>query len=257
MGKLAKSFFEIFNDKVSLIYEYDKSTPLFVRNANTEITKNNVDNAIDILINGIRKYPDYPTAYFILGKAYTIKGEFKDAEEAYRKGSDFIYSDSAFDFYMKEIEALKAERSLFKSDRGSAFLSSEDNEIKKNEPSLLKNENVKNDKFEVDDIKKDIEDVANIENKFDEKLDELANEIASAHMPEIDNSKIDNVSTREYINDDPMIVSETLAKIYEAQSEFLEAIKVYEKLILKHPDKKEEFTNRIIDLKTRSDNQTD
>ena len=230
MGKLAKSFFEIFNDKVGLIYEYDKSTPLFVRNANTEITKNNVDNAIDILINGMHKYPDYPTAYFVLGKAYTIKGEFKDAEEAYRKGSDLICSDSNFDFYMKKIEALKAERSLFKSDRGSAFLASENNEIKKNN----------NNEIEIDNIKKEIENVPNIGNEFDEKLDKLANEITSARMPEIDNSKIDNVSTKEYINEDPMIVSETLAKIYEAQSEFLEAIKIYKKLILKHPDKRSE-----------------
>ena len=76
-------------------------------------------------------------------------------------------------------------------------------------------------------------------------------------MPEIDNSMIDNVSTKEFINEDTMIVSETLAKIYEAQSEFLEAIKVYEKLILKHPDKKEEYTNRIIDLKNSTDKQTD
>lgn len=254
---MAKSFFEIFNDKVSLIYEYDKSTSLFVRNANTEITKNNVDNAINILINGIHKYPDYPTAYLVLGKAYTLKGEFKDAEEAYRKGSDIIYSDTTYNFYTKEIEALKAERALFKSDRGTAFLVNEDQAIEKDEHALFKNENIENNKIKIDKIEKEIDDTPYIEKEFDEKLDELANEIATARMPEIDKSKIDNVSTKEFIAEDTMIVSETLAKIYEAQSEFLEAIKVYEKLILKHPEKKEEYTNRIIDLKTSSDKQTD
>ena len=254
---MAKSFFEIFNDKVNLIYEYDKSTPLFVRNANTELTKNNVDTAIDILINGLHKYPDYHTAYLVLGKAYTLKGEFKDSEEAYRRGSDLIYSDATYDFYTKEIETLKAEKALFKSDRGTAFLVNEDQIIEKDEHALFKNENIENDKTDIDNIKKEIENIPNIEKEFDEKLDELANEIASSRMPEIDNSMIDNVSTKEFINEDTMIVSETLAKIYEAQSEFLEAIKVYEKLILKQPDKKEEYTNRIIDLKNSTDKQTD
>lgn len=254
---MAKSFFEIFNDKVSLIYEYDKSTPLFVRNANTEITKNNVDIAIDILINGIHKYPDYPTAYLVLGKAYTLKGEFKDSEEAYRKGSNLIYSDTTFDFYTKEIEAFKVEKALFKSDRGAAFLANKDITMENDEPALFKNENIETDKTEIDNIEKEIGNTSNIEKEFEEKLDELANEIASSRMPEIDNSMIDNVSTKEFITEDTMIVSETLAKIYEAQSQFIEAIKVYEKLILKHPDKKEEYTNRIIDLKTSSDKQTD
>ena len=254
---MAKSFFEIFNDKVSLIYEYDKSSPLFVRNANTEITKNNVDDAIDILLNGIHKYPDYPTAYFVLGKAYTLKGEFKDAEEAYRKGADLIYSDSTYDFYMKEMEDFKTERSLFKSERGAAFLTNDNQIIEKDEPALFENEKIKNGKIEINNFEKEIEKTPGIEKDFDENLDELANEIASARLPEIDDSSIDDVLTKEFINGDPMIVSETLAKIYEAQGEFLEAIRVYEKLILKHPDKKEEYTNRIIDLKTRSDKQTD
>lgn len=265
---MAKSLFEIFNDKVSLIYEYDKSSPLFVRKANSEITKNNVDEAIGILINGIRNYPDYPTAYLILGKAYTLKGQFKDAEEAYRKGSDLIYSDSTYDFYMNEIEALKTERLIFNSDRGIAFLNGDDKEIEKDEPAVIENKNIKInddelstnerrntiiDNVEEEEVKNGIKDKPNFDKEFEENLDELASEISSARMPEVDNSKIDNVSTKEFVNDDPMIVSETLAKIYEAQDENSEAIKVYKKLILKHPDKKEEYTSRIIALKSNND----
>ncbi len=257
---MVKSLFEIFNDKVSLIYEYDKSTPLFVRKANTEITKNNVDEAIDILMNGINKYPDYPTAYLILGKAYTLKEQFNDAEEAYRKGSALIYSNETNDFYKREIENFKKESSIFKSERGTAFLADDESVIENDEPLI--NENVQAGDIEKDDIdinkiEKEIKNTDSIDKEFEEKLDELANEIASAKLPEMDDSVIDNVSTKEYVDDDPMIISETLAKIYEAQNEFLEAVKIYEKLILKHPDKKEEYTNRIIDLKTRSDKTPD
>lgn len=270
--KLAKSLFEIFNDKVSLIYEYDKSSPLFVRKANSEITKNNVDEAIDILLNGIRNYSDYPTAYIILGKAYTLKGLFKDAEEAYKKGSALIYSDSTYDFYMKEIEYSKTDKLIFNSDRGSAFLMSNNNlnenyqftEIGDyNESITNESNNIIIDKFDEEKVNKDKlknehKDTTNSDNIFEENLDELASEISSAKMPEIDNSKINNVSTKEFVNDDdPMIVSETLAKIYEAQNEYSEAIKVYEKLMIKHPDKKEEYTNKIISLKSINDNPSD
>lgn len=273
---MAKSLFEIFNDKVSLIYEYDKSSPLFVRKANTEILKNNIDDAIDVLMKGIENYPDYPTAYFILGKAYALKNQFKDAEDSYKKGSDLIYSKSTFDFYMDEIENLKSERLVFNPERGNAFLKTENNikEKEKEEPSLNINENVEIDNSDdvqetIEDLVKDAEDVEiekvekefkksiGIHGNFEEKLDELANEISSAKLPPIDNTPIDNVSTKEFLNEDPMIISETLAKIYEAQNEFKEAIKIYERLIIKHPDKKEEFTNRILSLKNRSEKTSD
>jgi len=268
---LAKSLFEIFNDKVSLIYEYDKSTPLFVRKANTEVLKNNLDDAIDVLMNGIEIYPEYPTAYFILGKAYTLKNQFKDAEEAYRKGSDLIYSKSTFDFYMKEIENSKSERLVFNPDRSGAFLKTENKVIQKEEPIVDVDESFDIDKsvinykikenevkdIEIEKNKNRIKNSPSIEKDFEEKLDKLANEIASARLPVVDNTPITNVSTREFINDDPMIISETLAKIYEAQNEFQEAVKIYEKLIIKYPDKKGEFTKRILSLKNRPEKTSD
>jgi tetratricopeptide (TPR) repeat protein len=48
-----------------------------------------------------------------------------------------------------------------------------------------------------------------------------------------------------------MIVSETLAKIYVAQNEYDEAIKVYEKLIKKEPSRYEHFTEKIKEIRSR------
>ena len=47
------------------------------------------------------------------------------------------------------------------------------------------------------------------------------------------------------------IVTETLAVIYEKQSKFDNAIAVYEKLMLKYPEKKSIFANRIEVLKSK------
>jgi tetratricopeptide (TPR) repeat protein len=48
-----------------------------------------------------------------------------------------------------------------------------------------------------------------------------------------------------------MIVSETLAKIYVAQNEYDEAIKVYEKLIKKEPSRYEHYTGKIKEIRSR------
>jgi len=48
-----------------------------------------------------------------------------------------------------------------------------------------------------------------------------------------------------------MLVSETLAKIYIAQGEIGEAIKIYEKLTERKPDKKETYLKKIEELKFR------
>jgi hypothetical protein len=43
-----------FNKKVNLIYEYNRNTPLFVKVAHTELEKNNIDEAIEILNTGLK-----------------------------------------------------------------------------------------------------------------------------------------------------------------------------------------------------------
>ena len=45
--------------------------------------------------------------------------------------------------------------------------------------------------------------------------------------------------------------TETMAKIFEKQGFFKEAIKIYEKLNLKYPEKSVYFANRISELKNK------
>jgi tetratricopeptide (TPR) repeat protein len=74
-----------FNKKVSLIYEYNKNSPLFVRVANSELEKNNIDEAIEILDTGLRIFKEHPTANLLLGKAYALNGRYSDALGLFQK----------------------------------------------------------------------------------------------------------------------------------------------------------------------------
>ena len=56
---------------------------------------------------------------------------------------------------------------------------------------------------------------------------------------------------RKGVVDDDNFVSETLAKIYEAQGHYLKAIRAYDSLILKYPEKKLSFATRIKELKKK------
>lgn len=231
---------EIFNDKVSLICEYDKSSPLFVRQANTEIENNNVDRAIELLKSGIKLYPEYSTAYIILGRVYTLIGDYGRALQQIKIGSELIHSKRTYDYYLKEIENIKKQRSLFSESRGSAFIPEvkfPDDEL---QPGLFENEQSENKS----DKKTD---------NLDERLDQLAQEISSARITESSGEiKIPEIPTDD-MSKISSIVSETLAKIYVAQGEYLEAINVYKKLIGKIPAKEEDFRRIIKELKSKLD----
>ncbi len=121
---LDKSSFEKFDEKVNLIYEYDKKSPLFLRVANTEINNNNVEKAIGILNQGLDDFPQYAAAYLLLGKAYMLLGNYSSALKNIKTGSDMIHSKQTYDFYLNEIEEIKKQRSFFEISKRTGFLTS-------------------------------------------------------------------------------------------------------------------------------------
>jgi tetratricopeptide (TPR) repeat protein len=237
---LAKSASEIFNDKVSLIYEYNNRSPLFVRMANTEIENNNIDQAIFILEEGTKIYPQYAAAYLLLGKAYILLGNYSSAFKYIKKGSDLIHSKRTYDFYLKELENVKKQRSLFLGSSRNVFLPEEDkfqqlNDFNINEAEYLKDNG--------DDSSRSIDD----------SLEQIAKEISTAKIPELREGEI---SPGLLLGNEPgsnLIVSETLAKIYITQGELGEAIEVYKKLIAKNPQKEEYYKLKIDELKSELD----
>ncbi len=223
--------YDAFNQKVSLIYEYNNKSPLFARVAENEIEKNNIDEAIKILTEGLTNHPDFSVAYFLLSKAHTIKGNYGQALKYVKKGSELIHSPKTFDYYLREIDAVKKQRQLFNVSRWADSA---------NEKFLMVNPEQTN-KSEKENPTESIE----------ETLNKLTAEIeGTTQIVKEAKKKIEETKPKTFSHND-FIVSETLAKIYITQGEFKEAIYVYKKLKQKNPEKENYFDSKIAELKAK------
>ncbi len=230
---------KIFSKKVSLIYEYNRNSPLFVKMTDSLIEDNNVDEAVEILKAGLKTYPEHPVAYLLLGKAFAKMGSFGKALESFKKGSDIIQSDETYSYYVNELEKVKKQRSLFEASRGNSFFnSSEILQKSANAPELF-------------NAKSETKQEKELTNTIDERLEELADQISKVKLSAPTGSTTTHADFKDIIFQDSMIVSETLAKIYVAQNEYDEAIKVYEKLIKKEPSRYEHYTEKIKEIRSR------
>ena len=236
---MTKSAAETFNNKVSLIYEFNKESPLFIRKADEEIRNNQIERAVEILLTGLKIYSDYAAAHFILGRAYSLLGQFNQALKSIKTGSVLINSTETYDYYLKEIDSARKQRSLFDSTSRTSFFSSE---IESAQPVIIS------------EVKKEIKLPEVIDYQFDDiddRLEEIARDISHARINESPSNLDYELSNIDNFIEQNMFVSETLAKIYITQGEFKEAIEVYQKLIKKTPSKQEYYLQRISELQSQ------
>ncbi|HEY6906027.1 MAG TPA: tetratricopeptide repeat protein [Ignavibacteriaceae bacterium] len=203
---------QTFQDKVNLIYEYNRQSPLFVRVANGELEKNNTERAVEILKDGLELFPDYPVAHVLMGKALMLLGKYKESLDSYRRAGEIVNSHHLYEHYLLEVENLKKQRILFETSRKPGFL----------------------DETGEGDRK---------ENKIS-----LENELSS--FDSMSSNKIQQAKTGQGSDS---IVSETLANIYITQGEFREALSIFERLLIKNPQKSEYYRQKINELKARLD----
>ena len=208
-------------EKIDLIYSYNKLTPLFVRKAGYELDEKNLEDTIEILTKGLKNFPNYAAPYLMLGKAYALKGDYTEAIENIKKGSDLIPSKKTYDFYLNEIENIKNKVSLGFSNVNKVEETSSVNEELYGKNSVPK----------------------------DEKLRDLVRELSPKQKTE---HHIERAEQEKSFGKN-IIVSETLAKIYLSQGEYNEAIEIYNLLKEKHPDKVEYYSKKIDELKSKLD----
>jgi tetratricopeptide (TPR) repeat protein len=243
--ELNKSSSEAFNNKVSLIYEFNKTSPLFIRKAQAEMENNHVERAIEILNAGLKIYPDYAAAHLLLGKAWAVTGHFNEALKYIKSGCANLHSPRTYDYYLKQIDTAKKERSLFDSSRRTSYF---DALVTPEQPvKPLPNE------IKIGITEETIEELLDNEPPFnvDDHLAEIARKISSAKMKEpTDDFKYDP-PIKDSLGDSSMIVSETLAKIYVTQGEYSEALAIYRKLIQKSPSKREYYQKKISEIQSK------
>ena len=208
-------------EKIDLIYSYNKLTPLFARKAGYELDKKNLEDAIEILTKGLKNFPNYAAPYLLLGKAYALKGDYTEAIENIKKGSDLVPSKKTYDFYLNEIENIKNKVSLGFSNVNKSEETSSINEELYGKNSVPK----------------------------DEKLRDLVRELSPEQKTE---HRVERTEQEKSFGKN-IIVSETLAKIYLSQGEYNEAIEIYNLLKDKHPDKVEYYSKKIDELKSKLD----
>ena len=78
----------IDNDTIQYLEDQIKSNPkslAFARLAGMYLEQGRVDDAVNLLEQGIQTYPSYVTGHFILAKAYIAKNQREKAEEALKK----------------------------------------------------------------------------------------------------------------------------------------------------------------------------
>lgn len=235
---MKKSSAKIFSDKVTLIYEYNKNSPLFVRAAYIEIENENIDDAIFILRHGLKVYPENPVAILLLARAYALLGKMEIAAKLVKKGSNLIHSEETYNFYTKELEALEQRLATPGLPQEKIFF----NEKAANE---------KAEDFVLPPVKENQEDTSTETEAIENRLEELAKTIASVKLPPPGDVKNMDSRSLDQLSENNLVVSETLANIYVKQGQYYEAIKVYDNLIKMKPDKANYYYEKVAEIKTK------
>ncbi len=212
----------LFGEKAELIFEFDNSSPLFTRKANKLIELNNIEEAIRTLETGLQLFPDYPTAFVLLGRCLSLIGDYEKSIHNYKIAASLIDSEDSLIAFYAEVELLQKMRSPFTLSKKSTSV----------EEDLHLN-------FDGDENKT----IA----KNDDLLD-LARKISGARIEVVEE---DIPETDSDLEEEPLIISETLAKIYTSQEKYQEAISVYRLLIQKYPSKQNYFEEIISGLQNR------
>ena len=214
--------------RAKLIYERDISSPLFLRIADSYLRSNEPENAISILEEGLKNFPSHPLAFILMGKANIMLNEVEMAEYFFKKASKLLNTNRTYIYYKREYNLPDKQYSPFDSARGSVFInSSEDKMLNIDEEVLDKSQPV------------------------EDRLEQIANELMNRRLEQTDNFSFKESNNLQYSPDKSRLASETFANIYLTQGQKNEAIKIYELLVNRNPEKKEYYLEKIRQIQSK------
>jgi len=237
----------------NMMYGLDNDTPLFTKLAESEIKNGNYEKAIKLLQYGIRKYPNYPSPYFLYGKALLTLGKIREAEEAFQTGIDLIGFKDTTEFYTSLIPEIKEE----------IHHETIEENLPKEEEKVVPQKEEETESVLVEEIHDDKTDeivVASEPEEQDVDLEDLANKLSSAKMdmPRDREAKVqpEKESEPKTSSSPRGLVSETLARIYVSQENYKEAIEIYETLIEIQPEREDYYRKKLEEIEMKRGNKS-
>jgi len=214
--------------RAKLIYEKDNNSPLFLRIADSYLQSNNPEIAISILEDGLKNFPDHPLAFILMGKANILLNEIEIAEFFFKKSSELLNTNRTYSYYKKEYNLPDKQLSPFDSSRGSVFIKSE-----------------KEDLMIIEEL------ISDKPQPVEDRLSQIANELMNRKLERTDNISFEDSNQNQYTPDKSKLATETLANIYLSQGQNSEAIRIYELLSNRNPEKKVYYLDKIREIQSK------
>lgn len=190
-------------------------SPLFAIEAEKLLVSGKLREAANLCMKGLKKYPNYETAHLILIKAFKGLNEFDKASQSLHGAPILIKSKIS----LEELNSkLPEER------EGDTEESDTDEKV-----SPLQNTDFKSEDFTEETLpEKEYHNAI--------KDDSLKDDLIETLPGRKSGSSLDIEDTL------------TLAKIYEAQDAWAQALEIYENYLTKNPDKRNEFSDKLREL---------
>jgi tetratricopeptide (TPR) repeat protein len=214
--------------RAKLIYERDNNSPLFLRIADSYLQSSNPENAISILEDGLKNYPDHPFAFILMGKANVMINKIELAEYFFKKSGEILNTSRTYTHYRTKYNLPDKQHSPFDTSKGSVFIKSSEDE-----------------KLNIDDV------IPDKSKPVEDRLAQIANELMNKRLEQTDNFPLREADKQQYSPDKSKLATETMANIYLSQGQKNEAIKIYESLVVRNPGKKEYYLEKIRNIRSQ------
>lgn len=201
-------------------------SPSFARLASYYLREGQHQKAVDICLEGLKQYPNYATAHFVLGKCYETLGRNIEAMLEYRRVLKSLPDNPTVQRLLKQVE--QREQEAFRS-----FSEERSRKLKEGKETIT----------------------------FDHYIDEGGGKTESTaefllrRLQDVRQSTPHVAPDNRRPAEEPLrpaspskIVTATLAEIYASQGEYKEAIEAYKKLVNQRPIEAERYSKRIAQL---------
>jgi tetratricopeptide (TPR) repeat protein len=224
--------------------------PAFLVEAEKLLQEGKSREAAVLCTRGLAKYPEYYTAYAVLIRALEAMGDYEQMQEVYDSAPNVIKFNIK-NSRLKKDTSVKVSQA-FEIENEENTVSEEDKEEENDEPD---------DIFEIDTNEPDSEVINDdeIESEVveEEQNNDLEKEIHQAiRNDDLNPEIVSDLIKSEKSEQEEIDIKETLtlAKIYEQQDAFEEALIIYKQLQEITPDKSK-YADKILELQTLVDEE--